>query len=119
MTIEHLRKVIHEEVVKAMREELREILTEAVSGPKDSLQESLNTSKVGGEKRTQRQPSSISDLLKETADKMKSEDFRDLLPSGEVKQQFSGVPNFLSEAIMKAGAVFNKSKEKDKERYGL
>lgn len=118
MTIEHLRKVIHEEVVKAMREELREILTEAVSGPKDSLQESLNISKVG-EKRTQRQPSSISDLLKETADKMKSEDFRDLLPSGEVKQQFSVVPNFLSEAIMKAGAVFNKSKEKDKERYGL
>lgn len=129
MNIGELRKIIYEEVVKAMRAEFREILTEAVTtvgeqrqapqAPKTMpvrLADIVQEQEVG-------QPRSLTSLLQETATGMTREDYKAFTGTEQQVQQsqsvIAGMPDFLSKAIANAKGVFDASNRKDSERYGV
>ena len=127
MNIGDLRKIIHEEMVKVMREELREILTEAVeviqeqkAEPKP-LKRPSRLADILQEEETPSEPKSISNLLQETARNMSREDYRTINEQQVAPAQptMTGLPDFVAAAAMKAKAIFDKSNEKDLERHGL
>ena len=127
MNIEDLKKIIHEEMVKVMREELREILTEAVEVIQEQKAEPVQHKKlarlaniVQEEETGYQQPRSITNLLQETARNMSREDLKTFSAQPKQPQQtMSGLPDFVAAAAMKAKAIFDKSNEKDLERYGI
>lgn len=116
MTVSELRKILHEEVVKAIREELREILTEAVQVSEDMsfknpLQELREN--VDSEEST-----SISRLLQETASSMGREDYRNLIERSP-EPKMTGMPDFIVSAASKAKAILDASNLKDREKHGI
>ena len=134
MKLELLRKVIREEVKSAMKEELQEIMNEAVrvasqpSGKKVTYKENP----------TAKSNNSITEMLNQTKASM---------TSGEYKNVYNGTsdmvskPNFASsmansmgisgnsnqpgldisqfDFVKKAGDVYKASIKKDKEKYGV
>jgi|TARA_R100000081_G_scaffold90573_2_gene66072 hypothetical protein len=131
MKLEQLRKVIREEVKTAMREELQEILNEAVRV----------ASKPTGKKITYKQPSSknqnsITEMLNQTKESMTSQEYRNVYTG---TSDMVSKPNFASSMansmgignnqpgiditklnfVKKAGEVYNKAIEKDKQKYGV
>ena len=131
MKLELLRKVIREEVKTAMREELQEILNEAVRV----------ASKPTGKKITYKQPSSknqnsITEMLNQTKESMTSQEYRNVYTG---TSDMVSKPNFASSMansmgignnqpgiditklnfVKKAGEVYNKAIEKDKQKYGV
>ena len=116
MKLEQLRKVIREEVKTAMREELQEILNEAVRV----------ASKPTGKKITYNQ----------TKESMTSQEYRNVYTG---TSDMVSKPNFASSMansmgignnqpgiditklnfVKKAGEVYNKAIEKDKQKYGV
>ena len=131
MKLEQLRKVIREEVKTAMREELQEILNEAVRV----------ASKPTGKKITYKKPSSknqnsITEMLNQTKESMTSQEYRNVYTG---TSDMVSKPNFASSMansmgignnqpgiditklnfVKKAGEVYNKAIEKDKQKYGV
>ena len=131
MKLEQLRKGIREEVKTAMREELQEILNEAVRV----------ASKPTGKKITYKQPSSknqnsITEMLNQTKESMTSQEYRNVYTG---TSDMVSKPNFASSMansmgignnqpgiditklnfVKKAGEVYNKAIEKDKQKYGV
>lgn len=140
MKLNQLRKIIREEVRSAVKEELQDILNEAVkhaSTPvvehKQQKVEKPTPSKlnpVAGNK-------SINEMLKQTADGMSNEDYRTVFNG--TSDMVTGMPNMATsmasqmgmsktqpgmdisqlDFVKKAGAVFQASNEKDKQKAGL
>ena len=142
MKLNQLRKIIREEVKAAVKEELQDILNEAVKVASTPINEakSLNTQMptptptnpvAGGSK-------SINEMLKQTADNMTNEDYKTVFNGSS--DMVTGMPNMATsmanqmnmnagnqpgldianlDFVKKAGAVFNASVAKDKQKAGL
>lgn len=142
MKLNQLRKIIREEVKAAVKEELQDILNEAVKVASTPTNEakSLNTQMptptptnpvAGGSK-------SINEMLKQTADNMTNEDYKTVFNGSS--DMVTGMPNMATsmanqmnmnagnqpgldianlDFVKKAGAVFNASVAKDKQKAGL
>ena len=142
MKLNQLRKIIREEVKAAVKEELQDILNEAVKVASTPTNEakSLNTQMptptptnpvAGGSK-------SINEMLKQTADNMTNEDYKTVFNGSS--DMVTGMPSMATsmanqmnmnagnqpgldianlDFVKKAGAVFNASVTKDKQKAGL
>lgn len=142
MKLNQLRKIIREEVKAAVKEELQDILNEAVKVASTPINEakSLNTQMptptptnpvAGGSK-------SINEMLKQTADNMTNEDYKTVFNGSS--DMVTGMPSMATsmanqmnmnagnqpgldianlDFVKKAGAVFNASVAKDKQKAGL
>ena len=136
MNIGELRKIIHEEVVKAMREELRDILTEAALTLEEQRQASRAprsmpvrlTDIVQEQEEEVAQPKSIMSMLQETATGMTREDYKAFTGAGEMVRSsqpqssqpiMAGMPDFMTRAITNAKGVLDASNQRDLERHGL
>ncbi len=135
MKLEQLRKVIREEIKSAMREELQEIMNEAVRVA-STPPEKKNISPK--QEYTNTKPNSITEMLDMTKANMTSQEYRNVYTG---TSDMVSKPNFASsmassmgignsgrpmpgldisqfDFVKKAGAVYNKSIEKDKQKYG-
>lgn len=139
MNISDLRKIIHEEVVKAMREEFREILLEAVQiqDNKSTVPQISPRQTTSPKVEKPRQTISISEMLQETAKGMNRDDYKalfegqtltsDMVSRGAtglgtqtgIPEQVSEMPDFISRAIGSAKAILDTSLQKDIERHAL
>ena len=137
MKLDQLRKIIREEVRSAIKEELQDILTEAVtiaSAPETKAQpvkKSIAAPKAGNV--------TLDEMLSQTAQSMTSEDYRSV---GNFDSNSVPKPNFASsmaskmgmtessgpmpgiditqlDFVKKAKAVFDTSVQKDKARFGV
>ena len=147
MKLDQLRKIIREEVKTAVKEELQDMLTEAVriaSQPQTKQVQTEYSSKLGTPTTdvakslfTSNNP--ITEMLNQTKATMTNEEYKNVYTGTSNMVQ---KPNFASmmasnmgmnepsgpqpgldisqfDFIKKAGAVYNKSIEKDKEKYGI
>ena len=149
MKLEQLRKIIREEVRAAIKAELQDMLTEAVkvaSTPnindsknsyREVKQKDLKRTWSTGELNTGTIP--LQEMINQTRESMTSDEYRNVIngTSDMVKK-----PNFAStmantmgisesprpmpgidisqfDFVKKAGAVYNRSIEKDKEKLGI
>ena len=123
MKVEDLRKIIYEEVVKAMRAEFREILTEAVDVVKEQKPVEKAPTRLADliQVEESSSPKSIESILQETAQGMKREDYKALMGESQQVQKpvMPGMPDFLSKAISNAKGIFDASKQVDIERHGV
>lgn len=136
MKLEELRKIIHEEVVKAIREEVRDILTEAVEiasrpqGKPTVHQAAVKKPVIQKEESTSM--SFLGDILQETAREMTKTDYRDIMGEPVVvetpgQQLFENVekPSVVSsedslpDFVQRAKAVFDAAVEVDKTRHAV
>lgn|SRR5574344_3196 len=116
MNVQDLENIVETVVRKVMREELRDILTEAVeiaSRPDmPTLREQSNTTVLN---------TSIADLIEETAKDMTRDDYKNMVGDTKVNlsrtnvSDTSGLPSFAS----KAKAILDASYQKDSERNAL
>jgi len=142
MKLNQLRKIIREEVRSAVKEELQDILNEAVKVASTPTNEtkSSNTKMptptptnpvAGGTK-------SIQEMISQTANNMTNEDYKTVING--TSDMVTGMPNMATsmasqmnmnagnqpgldisnlDFVKKAGAVFNASEKKDKQKAGL
>ena len=144
MKLNQLRKIIREEVRSAVKEELQDILNEAVKNASTPTVQKVAehkqvdstvptpspTNPVAGNK-------SINEMLKQTADGMTNEDFKTVFNG--TSDMVQGMPNMATsmasqmgmsntqpgmdisqlDFVKKAGQVFKASNEKDKQRAGI
>lgn len=134
MKTDLLKNIIKEAVREAIKEELREILTEAVTP--------VNATSYGAKPpvvatTTQKSSSDpIMEMLNMTQQSMTRDDFRNVMQSqmqsgmNEVSFNSNSIPSHLPagpqpgldisklDFVKNAGAIYNKSKEKDKFRVG-
>ena len=148
MKLDQLRKIIREEVRAAVKEELQEVMNEAVRIASAPNVESTNKYKPVTQKDLTRTWSTgeinpgtvpIQELLSQTKANMTSEEYKNVYAgTSDMIQK----PNFASmmagnmgmtptagpqpgldisqfDFVKKAGAVYNKSIQKDKEKYGV
>lgn len=129
MNINDLRKIISEEVSKAVtkvfRSEIRDILVEVLE-----KQEFQDTQRIVKEEEVVPNKG-LSAILQETKRGMSRDDYRNFLgdnnsiafkPSTvleEKKDHIPGMPDFLARAALQAKAVLDLSNQKDKEKNGL
>ena len=144
MKLNQLRKIIREEVRSAVKEELQDILNEAVKNASTpTVQKVVEHKQVDS---TVPKPSptnpiagnrSINEMLKQTADGMTNEDFKTVFNG--TSDMVTGMPNMATsmasqmgmsgtqpgmdisqlDFVKKAGQVFKASNEKDKQRAGI
>ena len=123
MNIGELKKIIYEAVVKAMREEFREILAEAVEVVKEQRPVEGTPARLSDLFQVEEKsgPKSIENILQETALGMKREDYKAILGESQQEQKpvMPGIPDFLSKAITNAKGVLDASNRKDQERHGV
>lgn len=129
MNINDLRKIISEEVSKAVtrvfRSEIRDILVEVLE-----KQEDQDTQRIVREEEVVPNKG-LSAILQETKRGMSRDDYRNFLgdnssitfsPSTVLEEKKScvpGMPDFLARAALQAKAVLDLSNQKDKEKNGL
>lgn len=143
MKLDQLRKIIREEVKAAVKEELQEMLTEAVrvaSQPdaKPNVQKFESQTKIQ-EVQTAKSSDPIAEMINQTKATMSNEEYRNVISgTSDMVQK----PNFAEmmasnmgmvdsgrpapgldisqfDFVKKAGAVYKASLEKDKEKYGV
>ena len=140
MKLNQLRKIIREEVREAIKEELQEVLTEAVKAASTPTQPNIpayTTPQVEQPKKTYGDP--IMEMLSQTKANMTNEDYKNVINADSSLAQ---KPNFASmmatnmgmkesagpapgldisqfDFVKKAGAVYKKAVEKDKEKLGV
>ena len=143
MKLDQLRKIIREEVKAAVKEELQEMLTEAVrvaSQPdaKPNVQKFESQTKIQ-EVQTAKSSDPIAEMINQTKATMNNEEYRNVISgTSDMVQK----PNFAEmmasnmgmvdsgrpapgldisqfDFVKKAGAVYKASLEKDKEKYGV
>ncbi len=142
MKLDQLRKIIREEVKAAVKEELQDMLNEAVrvaSQPQVKEVTVPQTKLVDIKKPTPSSTDPIMEMLNQTKATMTSEEFRNVYSgTSDMVQK----PNFASmmasnmgmtqtagpqpgldisqfDFVKKAGDVYKKSVQKDKEKYGI
>ena len=141
MKLDQLRKIIREEVRAAVKEELQDILTEAVktastpelSEVKAVVPKKVTTKKVTPEIKTGK--ASLDEMLKMTQSSMTNEEYRNVV---NASSDMVSRPNFASSManqmgmtsqtpgidisqlsfVKKAGAVLKKSNEIDQKKVG-
>ena len=138
MKLDQLRKIIREEVKAAVKEELQDMLNEAVRvASQPQIKTETKTVTVEKPKPTSTDP--IMEMLNQTKASMTSEEFKNVYSgTSDMVQK----PNFASmmasnmgmteqkgpmpgldisqfDFVKKAGAVYNKAVEKDKQKYGV
>ena len=137
MKLDQLRKIIREEVKSAVKEELQEVMNEAVRiASKPQVKEVTYTEPIKVKKPVSTSNNPIMEMLNQTKASMSSEEYRNVYSgtSDSVNK-----PNFASsmaanmgmtenrgpmpgldisqfDFVKKAGAVYNKSVEKDKQK---
>lgn len=140
MKLNQLRKIIREEVRSAVKEELQDILNEAVKHASTPVVE-YKQQKVKKPTPSKLNPvagnKSINEMLKQTADGMTNEDYKTVFNG--TSDMVTGMPNMATsmasqmgmsgnqpgmdisqlDFVKKAGAVFQASNEKDKQKAGL
>lgn len=149
MKLDQLRKVIREEVKTAIKEELQEIMNEAVrvaSTPVEHTQQTTYENSIGAPTTDVAAPSipkgstdPIMEMLNQTKASMTSEDYRTVTSS---TSDMVSKPNFASmmahnmgmnegagplpgidisqlDFVKKAGAIYNKSIENDRQKHGI
>ena len=143
MKLDQLRKIIREEVKAAVKEELQEMLTEAVrvaSQPdaKPNVQKFESQTKIQ-EVQTAKSSDPIAEMINQTKASMNNDQYRNVISgTSDMVQK----PNFAEmmasnmgmvdsgrpapgldisqfDFVKKAGAVYKASLEKDKEKYGV
>ncbi len=143
MKLDQLRKIIREEVKAAVKEELQEMLTEAVrvaSQPdaKPNVQKFESQTKIQ-EVQTAKSSDPIAEMINQTKASMNNEEYRNVISgTSDMVQK----PNFAEmmasnmgmvdsgrpapgldisqfDFVKKAGAVYKASVEKDKQKYGV
>jgi len=146
MKLDQLRKIIREEVKAAVKEELQEMLNEAVrvaSTPVQQPQQTAYENRIGTPTTDVAKPISksqdpIMEMLNQTKASMTSEEYKNIYTgTSDMIQK----PNFASmmannmgmtqrgnqpgldisqfDFVKKAGEVYKKSVEKDKQKYGV
>ncbi len=146
MKLNQLRTVIREEVKTAIKEELQEIMNEAVrvaSTPTVDTKQTFYENKIGTSTTDVTNPIALStdpimEMLNQTKASMTTEDYRTVTSANSNMVQ---KPNFASmmaenmgmkgngvepgldisqfDFIKKAGAIYNKSVENDKQKHGI
>ncbi len=143
MKLDQLRKIIREEVKAAVKEELQDMLTEAVrvaSQPdaKPNVQKFESPTKIQ-EVQTAKSSDPIQEMINQTKASMNNDEYRNVVSgTSDMVQK----PNFAEmmasnmgmvdsgrpapgldisqfDFVKKAGAVYKASVEKDKEKYGV
>ncbi len=139
MKLDQLRKIIREEVKSAVKEELQEVMNEAVRiASKPQVNEVAQTKPVSIRKPLPTSTDPIMEMLNQTKASMTNEEYKNIYSgTSDMVQK----PNFASmvasnmgmtenrgpmpgldisqfDFVKKAGAVYNKSIEKDKQKYG-
>ena len=143
MKLDQLRKIIREEVKAAVKEELQEMLTEAVrvaSQPdaKPNVQKFESQTKIQ-EVQTAKSSDPIAEMINQTKASMNNDEYRNVISgTSDMVQK----PNFAEmmasnmgmvdssrpapgldisqfDFVKKAGAVYKASVEKDKQKYGV
>ena len=143
MKLDQLRKIIREEVKAAVKEELQEMLTEAVrvaSQPdaKPNVQKFESPTKIQ-EVQTAKSSDPIQEMINQTKASMNNDEYRNVVSgTSDMVQK----PNFAEmmasnmglvdsgrpapgldisqfDFVKKAGAVYKASVEKDKQKYGV
>ena len=140
MKLEQLRKIIREEVKAAVKEELQDMLNEAVRVASQPQTKEVTYSKpISAQKPVPTSTDPIMEMLSQTKASMTSEEFRNVYSGNSDMVQ---KPNFASmmasnmgmtedkgpmpgldisqfDFVKKAGDVYKKSVEKDKQKYGV
>ena len=140
MKLEQLRKIIREEVKAAVKEELQDMLNEAVRVASQPQTKEVTYSKpISAQKPVPTSTDPIMEMLNQTKASMTSEEFRNVYSGNSDMVQ---KPNFASmmasnmgmtedkgpmpgldisqfDFVKKAGDVYKKSVEKDKQKYGV
>ena len=140
MKLDQLRKIIREEVRAAVKEELQEVMNEAVKAASTPSQE-VEKKQVVQPEPVKRKPGtgSITEMLNQTKASMTADEYKNVFTgTADMVQK----PNFASmmagnmgmtpsagpqpgldisqfDFVKKAGAVYNAAIEKDKQKYGL
>lgn len=142
MKLDQLRKIIREEVKAAVKEELQDMLTEAVRVASQPQLKEVTTAQAKPVNVEKPQPTStdpIMEMLNQTKATMTSEEYKNVYSgTSDMVQK----PNFASmmasnmgmtdtagpqpgldisqfDFVKKAGDVYKKSVEKDKQKYGI
>ena len=142
MKLDQLRKIIREEVKAAVKEELQDMLNEAVrvaSQPQVNEVAQYQTKAVSVQKPKPTSTDPIMEMLSQTKASMTSEEYKNVYSgTSDLEQK----PNFASmmasnmgmtenkgpqpgldisqfDFVKKAGAVYKASVQKDKEKYGI
>ena len=140
MKLEQLRKIIREEVKAAVKEELQDMLNEAVRVASQPQTKEVTYSKpISAQKPVPTSTDPIMEMLSQTKASMTSEEFRNVYSGNSDMVQ---KPNFASmmasnmgmtedkgpmpgldisqfDFVKKAGDVYKKSVEKDKQKHGV
>lgn len=135
MDVKQFRQIIREEIKKAMQEELRDILTEAVeiaSRPEQPQQHTQpQPRKVVQHTEIEEQTvRGLSSLLQDTASSMSQDDYRDVLgadsmvskPDFDTLEEGVAAPastDVLPDFVARAAEIFAAANEKDRERHGV
>ena len=143
MKLDQLRKIIREEVKAAVKEELQDMLTEAVrvaSQPdaKPNVQKFESQTKIQ-EVQTAKSSDPIAEMINQTKATMSNDEYRNVISgTSDMVQK----PNFAEmmasnmgmvdsgrpspgldisqfDFVKKAGAIYKASVEKDKQKYGV
>ena len=128
MTVDALRKIIHEEVRKAIREELGNMLSEIRGDNRVSSLEFLSEKQQ--ESKSKEGLFDIKNILQETRKSMTREDYREIMGGNKVcceksivsesiDDNDSSLVNELPSFAKNAKAIFEASKNVDKTRNGL
>jgi len=149
MKLEQLRKIIREEVKAAVKEELQDMLTEAVKAASTpDINDSKNNYREVKQKDLKRTWSTgnmntgtvpLQEMLNQTKASMTSDEYRNVISGtsdmvkkpnfassmassmgiGESSRPMPGLDISQFDFVKKAGAVYNKSIEKDKAKLGI
>tara|TARA_R110000868_G_scaffold93559_3_gene258706 strand:+ start:1380 stop:1790 length:411 start_codon:yes stop_codon:yes gene_type:complete len=136
MKLDQLRKVIREEVKTAIKEELQEIMNEAVRAASEPEKQTFYEEVAPMQPNKTTDP--IMEMLNQTKATMTSDDYRTVTSATSNMVQ---KPNFASmmaenmgmkengvepgldisqfDFVKKAGAIYNKSVENDKQKHGI
>jgi hypothetical protein len=142
MKLDQLRKIIREEVKAAVKEELQDMLNEAVkaaSTPSSQKYEPAPPLDYKWSKPIKKSEDPIMEMLNQTKASMTSEEYKNVytgtsdmvqkpnfasmmasnMGMTETKGPMPGLDISQFDFVKKAGDVYKKSVQKDKEKYGL
>lgn len=139
MKLDQLRNIIREEVRSAVKEELQEVMNEAVKAASTPTITTAPVKAIQVEKQTPTSTNPIMEMLEQTKASMSPEEYKNVYAgTSDMVQK----PNFATsmanqmgmthsngkapgldiskfDFVQKAGSVYNKSIEKDKQKHGV
>jgi len=139
MKLDQLRNIIREEVRSAVKEELQEVMNEAVKAASTPTFTAAPGKAIQVEKQTPTSTNPLMEMLEQTKASMSPEEYKNIYAgTSDMVQK----PNFATsmanqmgmthsngkapgldiskfDFVQKAGSVYNKSIEKDKQKHGV